>query len=292
MAMGEYHYQMITRAMRIIDESPDPDMPLATLAARMHMSPAHFQRVFSRWVGISPKRYQQYLQLGTARTLLRDDTSVLDTAHTLGLSGAGRLHDMFIRWEAMSPGEYARGGEGLTLCHGRFDSPFGPMLAMGTERGLCGLAFLGERDMETVHRDLAGHWPRARFEPNENTLEAWVDGLFARRNEVRFLVAGGPFQIKVWEALLAIPLATTVSYSVIATAIGNPRAVRATATAVGDNPLAWLIPCHRVIRKSGALGGYRWGLDVKRSMLAWEAARAEALDAGDQFKLDSRSASD
>ncbi len=292
MPAGEYHYRMITRAMRIIDESSDPDLSLATLAGHMNMSPAHFQRVFSRWVGISPKRYQQYLQLGMARTLLRDDTSVLDTAEALGLSGAGRLHDLFIRWEAMSPGAYARRGAGLTLRHGCFAGPFGPMLAMGTKRGVCGLAFLGERDEETVHRDLASHWPEARFEPDKEALRPWIDGLFAETCDLPLLVAGGPFQLKVWEALLAIPTATTVSYSVIAAAIGRPRAVRAVANAVGDNPLAWLIPCHRVIRKSGALGGYRWGLDVKRSMLAWEAARADAAAGGAQPRLASRASSD
>ncbi len=276
-------------------------MPLTALAAEMHMSPAHFQKVFSRWVGISPKRYQQYLHLDAARRMLRNHVPVLDTAYALGMSGAGRLHDMFIRWEAMSPGIYARKGEGLTLWHGCFDSPFGSMLAMGTEHGLSGLAFLGEQDFDTVRADVSKQWPLARHVPNREALQVWIDGLFTPGGEVRFQVAGGPFQIKVWEALLAIPPGTTTSYSAIASAIGCPRSVRAAATAVGANPLAWLIPCHRVIRKSGALGGYRWGLDVKRSMLAWEAARNESrLEAGsggetlrqDQPRPDSISARD
>lgn len=275
MKMDEaYHFALIRRALEEIDASESP-LSLDDLAAKMNMSPAHFQRVFSRWVGVSPKRYQQYLQLGHAKTLLRDRFSVLDTAHATGLSGGGRLHDMFIRWEAMSPGVYAAKGEGLTIYQGWFDGPFGEMLAMGTDKGLCGLAFTSECGRAEALRDMQSRWPRADFIRDEARLKSWIDGAIGGK-ETSLVLIGAPMQIKVWEALLQIPSGHVTTYSEIASAIGAPRAQRAVGTAVGRNPVSWLIPCHRALRKSGALGGYHWGLPVKRAMLAWEGARADA----------------
>lgn len=270
-----YHYGVVARAMAEIDAAPAP-LALEDLAARMDMSPAHFQRVFSRWVGVSPKRYQQYLALGHARGLLRERFTTLETSEALGLSGAGRLHDLFLTWEAMSPGAYARGGEGTTIRYGSFDSPFGPVLAMGTERGLCALAFTAETGEEAASADLRARWPAAAYREDSEALAPWVDTAFSGRERPPLHVIGGPFQLKVWEALLAIPSGQVTTYSEIAGAIGSPRAVRAVGTAVGRNPLSFLIPCHRAIRKSGGLGGYHWGLPVKRAILAWESARAEA----------------
>lgn len=275
MQMDEaYHFSLIRRALDEIDASDAP-LSLDDLAAKMQMSPAHFQRVFSRWVGVSPKRYQQYLQLGHAKDLLRDRFSVLDTAHATGLSGGGRLHDMFVRWEAMSPGIYAAKGEGLTIYQGWFDGPFGEMLAMGTDKGLCGLAFTSECGRDTALADMHSRWPRANFVQNETLLKPWIDGAIGGK-ETSLVLIGAPMQIKVWEALLQIPSGHVTTYSEIASAIGAPRAQRAVGTAVGRNPVSWLIPCHRALRKSGALGGYHWGLPVKRAMLAWEGARADA----------------
>ncbi|WP_107495346.1 bifunctional helix-turn-helix domain-containing protein/methylated-DNA--[protein]-cysteine S-methyltransferase [Thalassobius sp. I31.1] len=275
MQMDEaYHFSLIRRALDEIDASDAP-LSLDDLAAKMQMSPAHFQRVFSRWVGVSPKRYQQYLQLGHAKDLLRDRFSVLDTAHATGLSGGGRLHDMFVRWEAMSPGVYAAKGEGLTIYQGWFDGPFGEMLAMGTDKGLCGLAFTSECGRDTALADMQSRWPRANFVQNEPLLKPWIDGAIGGK-ETSLVLIGAPMQIKVWEALLQIPSGHVTTYSEIASAIGAPRAQRAVGTAVGRNPVSWLIPCHRALRKSGALGGYHWGLPVKRAMLAWEGARADA----------------
>ncbi|MDI3336973.1 methylated-DNA--[protein]-cysteine S-methyltransferase [Defluviimonas aestuarii] len=271
-----YHYGVIARALTLIDAEGGTAMPLDDLAARLSMSPAHFQRVFSRWVGVSPKRYQQYLTIDLARRLLADRHTLLDTAAEAGLSGTGRLHDLFLRWEAMSPGDYARAGEGLSVRYGWFPTPFGEALAMGTERGLCGMAFTAETGRDAAFADLAARWPRARFDEAPATLEPWVTAAFAQAGEARLHLIGAPFQIKVWEAILTIPSGHVTTYSDIAGAIGNPRAVRAVGTAVGRNPVSWLIPCHRAIRKSGGLGGYHWGLPVKRAMLAWEAARAEA----------------
>ncbi len=271
-----YHYAVIRRALDIIDAAGAEPLTLDTLAAEMSMSPAHFQRVFSRWVGVSPKRYQQYLALDHAKELLRDRFTTLDTAGELGLSGTGRLHDLFLTWEAMSPGAYARGGAGLDIAWGWFPSPFGEVLAMGTGKGLCGLAFAAETGRDAAMADLRSRWPEASYREAPERLAAWVAAAFGQDGTARLHLIGAPFQVKVWEALLRIPSGHVTTYSEIAEAIGAPKAVRAVGTAVGRNPVSFLIPCHRAIRKSGGLGGYHWGLPVKRAILAWEAARTDA----------------
>lgn len=272
-----YHYQVMRRAIALIDEG-SPNQSLGDLAAQLDMSPAHFQRLFSRWVGVSPKRYQQYLTLDHAKSLLRDHMTTLEVSHEVGLSGTGRLHDLFVRWEAMSPGDYAKGGDGLTIYQHWFDSPFGPALVMGTDRGMCGLGFGAEMGAEASVADLQGRWPKARFVDDAVPLQPWVDTAFAEQGETRLHMIGSPLQIKVWEALLRVPAGQVTTYSEIAQSIGSPRAVRAVGTAVGRNPVSWLIPCHRALRKSGALGGYHWGLPVKRALLAYEGARADVRD--------------
>ncbi len=275
-----YHFGVMRRAIEMIDEGGE-NLSLEELAARMDMSAAHFQRVFSRWVGVSPKRFQQYLTLGHARALLRERFTTLEAAHATGLSGSGRLHDLFLRWEAMSPGEYARAGAGLTIHWGWFDSAFGPALVMGTAKGICGIGFAAETGAGAVMDDLMARWPKAEFVEDATMLRPWADAAFgggSARAAPLYLI-GAPFQIKVWEALLNIPTGHVTTYSQIARAIGNPRAVRAVGTAVGRNPVSWLIPCHRALRKSGGLGGYHWGLPVKRAMLAFESARAEGREA-------------
>lgn len=270
-----YHYGIMRRALDQIDAA-GPGLTLDDLAARMAMSPAHFQRLFTQWVGVSPKKYQQYLTLDHARTVLRDRFTLLDAADQVGLSGTGRLHDLFVQWEAMTPGEFARGGADLIIRWGWFDTPFGPALAMGTGRGLCGLAFSAETGAEAAMADMTARWPGATFAKDPAPLRDWVAAAFAQRGATRLHMIGAPFQIKVWEALLRIPSGHVTSYSELAQAVGHPRATRAVGTAVGRNPVSFLIPCHRALRKSGALGGYHWGLPVKRALLAWESARAEA----------------
>lgn len=270
-----YHYNVIRRAIEVID-AHDETLTLDALAAQMGMSPAHFQRLFSRWVGVSPKRYQQYLQLGHAKALLAEHFTMLETAQEAGLSGSGRLHDLFLRWEAMSPGEFARKGDGLEINYGWVPSPFGEALVMATEKGLCGIGFTSEHGRDWAWQDLTGRWPRASFSENPGAVAGWAAAAFAQTGETALHLIGAPFQIKVWEALLRIPSGQVTTYSEIADAIGNPKAVRAVGTAVGRNPVSWLIPCHRALRKSGALGGYHWGLPMKRAMLAYEAARLEA----------------
>ncbi|SLN17934.1 Bifunctional transcriptional activator/DNA repair enzyme Ada [Roseivivax jejudonensis] len=273
-----YHFDVMRRAIDLVDEM-GPQARLDDLAAAMDMSPAHFQRVFSEWAGVSPKRFQQYLTLGHAKALLAERFTTLETAHATGLSGSSRLHDLFLRWEAMSPGDWARAGDGLDIAWGWFDSPFGPALVTGTERGICGIAFAAEAGADAAFADLTGRWPSARFVEAPARLRPWVLSAFGAAPDpaapTPLFLIGAPFQIKVWEALMRIPSGQVTTYSEIAAAIGHPKAVRAVGTAVGRNPVSFLIPCHRALRKSGGLGGYHWGLPVKRAILAWEAARED-----------------
>ena len=272
----------INNARRAIDliDTAEGQLSLGELASEMNMSPAHFQRLFTQWAGVSPKRYQQYLALGQAKALLAQRFTTLETAHELGLSGSGRLHDLFLRWECMSPGDFARRGEGLTIFWGWFDSPFGLALVMGTEKGICGVGFASETGEAAAMEDMISRWPGARFVEDPMMLRPWALAAFGANGQERevapLYLIGAPFQIKVWEALLQVPSGHVTTYSEIAQAIGKPRAVRAVGTAVGRNPISFLIPCHRALRKSGGLGGYHWGLPVKRAILAWESARADA----------------
>ncbi|KEO53848.1 methylated-DNA--[protein]-cysteine S-methyltransferase [Thioclava indica] len=276
----QYHYRLIARALREIDAAEEAGemLSLQVLADRLAMSPAHFQRLFSAWVGVSPKRYQQYLRLDLARDLLAARQPLDAVADRAGLSGTGRLHDLILRWEAMTPGEFARAGADVKIHWGRFDSAFGPLIAMGTSHGLCGMGFCAEMGESEAFDDLARRWPAAHFVHDPAPLQAWVNAALTGKGEARMTLIGAPFQIKVWEALLAIPSGHVTTYSDIAAVIGHPKATRAVGTAVGRNPISYLIPCHRALRKSGGLGGYHWGLGVKRAMLGWEAARADAAE--------------
>ncbi|MDJ0858723.1 MAG: bifunctional helix-turn-helix domain-containing protein/methylated-DNA--[protein]-cysteine S-methyltransferase [Dinoroseobacter sp.] len=275
-----YHYNVIRRAIDAIDAAGGVPMSLDELARITGLSPAHLQRTFSAHVGVSPKRYQQYLTLDHAKSLLAENFTTLGTANALGLSGTGRLHDLFVTWEAMSPGDFARKGAGMTIRWGWFESPFGLALVMGTDNGICGIAFAAETGEAAAMEDMVSRWPNADFVEDADILRPWVHAAFgAQANDLSkapLVLIGAPFQIKVWEALLRIPSGNVTTYSEIAEAIGSPKAVRAVGTAVGRNPISWLIPCHRALRKSGGLGGYHWGLPVKRAMLAHEAAERAA----------------
>lgn len=269
-----YHYRVMERAIALIDAPGGAQLSLGALAAKMGMSAAHFQRLFSEWVGVSPKRYQQYLTLGHARTLLDENYTTFDTALNLGLSGQSRLHDLFLRWEAMTPGEYARKGQGLDISYGWCASPFGLVLGMATHRGLCGLAFADDPD--ACLADMQRRWPKARYTENTSALRPLIDAAFAQSGELRLNMIGTPFQIKVWEALLKIPEGHVTTYGEIGKHIGAPSAARAVGSAVGRNPLGVIIPCHRCLRGAGGLGGYHWGVARKRAILGWESARHEA----------------
>lgn len=278
MEKDPYHYALIKRAIEYIDAQATAQPSLAKVAAEMGLSEAHFQRVFRQWTGVSPKKYLQYLTLNQAREMLVTRHTLLDTSLATGLSGPSRLHDLFVSWEAMTPGEYALHGEGLRISYGWFDSPFGDMLALATERGICGLGFANETGRAATEEDLFSRWPKADFVRAPEALRSWVEAALGGKGEAKLLLSGSPLQIKVWEALLSIPSGHVTTYSDIASRIGKPKATRAVGTAVGRNPISWIIPCHRALRKSGALGGYHWGLPVKRALLARESAQLEAAE--------------
>lgn len=269
-----YHYRVIERALAEI-EREGRDLTLEDLAARMGMSAGHFQRLFSAWVGVSPKRYQQYLSLDLAKHMLREQVPVMEVSAELGLSAPSRLYDMFLTWEAMSPGDYAKGGAGLTIGHALIETPFGQAVAMATPRGLCGLSFVGPDGAEAAFQDLSRRWPKAAFRPEAQVADLALSALAGQGTRLHLM--GAPFQVKVWEALLALPEGRVTSYSKIAKAIGSPKAVRAVGSAIGRNPIGLLIPCHRALRLNGDLGGYHWGLTRKRAILAYEAARRDAI---------------
>lgn len=273
-----YHYALVRRAIEAIDAAGGTPLSLDALAAEVNLSPAHFQRVFSRWAGVSPKKVQQYLTLGHAKALLSNRFTTLEAAHNTGLSGAGRLHDLFVRWEAMSPGEFATGARGVTIRWDWAESPFGPALILATEKGICGIGFEHPDGPDAALADLTRRWPNATYLRDAGAIAPLAAQAFPRSGgpaTAPLYLIGAPFQINVWEALLRIPSGHVTTYSEIAQSVGNPRAVRAVGTAVGRNPISWLVPCHRALRKSGGLGGYHWGLPRKRAMLAYETAHLE-----------------
>ncbi len=247
---------------------------LADMASRAGASPCHFQRLFSRWVGLSPKKFVQHLTLERAKASLDASQSVLAAAFAAGLSSPGRLHDLFVNIEAVTPGEYKRGGAGLVICHGLHDSPFGRCLLMHTDRGICALAFVDEGDNGRTLASMRGRWPNAQLVADPEPGAELAARVFAPHGKggdpLTVLLHGTSFQIQVWEALLRIPPGAVTSYQGLAGYLGKPKASRAVGTANGANPISYLIPCHRVIRKSGALGGYRWGLGRKLAMLSQE----------------------
>lgn len=275
-------YDRIARAIEYLRRNAGRQPDLSAVARHMHLSDHHFQRLFTRWAGVSPKRFLQYLTVEHAKARLLASRSVLDLAGEVGLSGPGRLHDLFVSLEAMSPGEYRGGGAGLAIRYGIHASPFGRAVLAVSPRGICGLRF-PERD-EDVANLVRRDWPHAELRRDDTGTAALATRLFTPLASrpgapLAVLVKGSNFQVKVWRALLELPSGAVATYGEIARRIGHPGAARAVGSAVGANPVAWLIPCHRVIRESGALGGYRWGLERKAAMLGWEAARAGAAPA-------------
>ncbi len=273
-------YHRIERAIRYLDARAPAQPSLDDVARHVGLSPFHFQRLFTRWAGISPKRFSQLLALGYAKGLLRQSRNLLDATYDAGLSSGGRLHDLFVTLEAVTPGEYRTSGSGLRISAGVHETPFGECLLAVTDRGICGLSFF-EDDRSAAMAELAERWPNATIEDRPRATAPVARRIFtpleirepAALVPLALLVRGTNFQVKVWEALLRIPAGTVTTYEDVAASIGSPRAVRAVGTAVGRNPVAFVIPCHRVLRNTGALGGYHWGLERKRAMLAWEGAQ-------------------
>ncbi|MBK9385119.1 MAG: methylated-DNA--[protein]-cysteine S-methyltransferase [Planctomycetes bacterium] len=271
-------YERVAAAIRWLELHRAERPSLEDLSRALGSSPFHLQRTFQRWAGISPKRFLQLLALGDAKRALARGASVLDAADHAGLSAPSRLHDAFVALEAMSPAEWRAGGAGLALRWGIGRSPFGDFAAAWSERGISALTFgADDGSIESAAAALRASWPGARWSRGEEGIRACEERLAggAAGEPLRLHVRGTSFQVQVWRALLALPSGAACSYAELARAVGVPNAARAVGTAVGANGVAVLIPCHRVLRATGALGGYRWGPDRKRALVAWEAAREE-----------------
>jgi AraC family transcriptional regulator, regulatory protein of adaptative response / methylated-DNA-[protein]-cysteine methyltransferase len=289
-------YERVAQIIRFLDEYRAEQPDLTALAARAGLSPFHLHRLFSAWAGVTPKDFLQCLTLARAKELLRAGDSILDAALASGLSGPGRLHDLCVNLEAASPGELKSGGAGWTVAFGFAESPFGKCLIAESPRGICHLSFV--EDGKSALAALQEDWPQAKWRRDDSAAARLADKIFARRAAsqssvldqpspgsfgaaragvpLRAFVRGTPFQVRVWRALLEIPPGSLMSYGRLAAAIGQPSAARAVGTAVGQNPLAYLIPCHRVIRETGVIGDYHWGPVRKRAMIAWEGSRRRA----------------
>lgn len=274
------HYELIARAIRWVAEHQPEQPNLALLARELNVSPHHLQRTFQAWAGISPKQFLKSLTRDAAMQRLVAGSSVLDTSISVGLSGPGRLHDLLITTEALTPGEVRNRGKGVNLRFGFGDTPFGQALVSWTERGLNFLGFCEERGDDRVLEELSEVWARAVFVERRIEAQAWLHRVFSGSQEqpLRLWLRGSPFQLKVWEALMAIPEGASVTYGSLARWIGQPSAARAVGSAVGANPLAWIIPCHRVIRQQGEPGGYRWGAITKRAVIGYESTRRLTTD--------------
>jgi AraC family transcriptional regulator of adaptative response/methylated-DNA-[protein]-cysteine methyltransferase len=267
-------YERVRDAIVYIDQHASEQPTLEDVAAHVGLSPYHFQRLFKRWAGVSPKRFLQHVTAARAKELLRDSTPVLDASFAVGLSSPGRLHDLLVTAEAVTPGEYRSGGEGLTVSYGVHESPFGLCLLGTTDRGVCALEFRAEEDIDDAVEELRSSWSRASLVHDQKGTGALVARIFepAEKTDepLTLLLKGTNFQMKVWEGLLRVPDGSLISYGDLAARLDMPSATRAVANAVGANPIAYIIPCHRVLRSTGALGGYRSGTDRKLVMLERE----------------------
>jgi AraC family transcriptional regulator of adaptative response/methylated-DNA-[protein]-cysteine methyltransferase len=274
-----HDYEVVKKTLAFIHENWRDQPSLEAIAAQAQLSPTHLQRLFTRWAGLSPKAFLQAVTLDHARALLRESASILDTAYEVGLSGPGRLHDLFVTHEGMTPGFYKAGGKGLTLRFGFHDCPFGRALVMVTDQGLAGLAFADDGQEKDTLIDMQSRWPGAAYIEDWLATKPYADRIFKPENwrkdqPLRVVFIGTDFEIRVWETLLRIPLGKRSTYSDVASHIGKPKAARAVGAAVGRNPVSFVVPCHRVLGKSGSLCGYHWGLTRKRAILGWEAGIA------------------
>jgi AraC family transcriptional regulator of adaptative response/methylated-DNA-[protein]-cysteine methyltransferase len=282
----QINYDRVAEAIDYIRDHFQSQPSLEEVANKVHLSAYHFQRLFTDWAGVSPKKFLQYISVEHAKEVLKDQrATVYDAAFETGLSGTGRLHDLFVRIEGMTPGEFRNGGAELEINYSFVESPFGEMLVASTAKGICYMAFVereaapGERNGSELaaFADLQSRFPNARFRQVTDLMQ--LDALYlftqdwSRLPEIKLHLKGTEFQLKVWETLLRIPMGGLTTYKDIAGRIGNPQASRAVGTAVGDNPVAFLIPCHRVIQSTGVIGQYHWGAGRKTAMIGWEAAR-------------------
>jgi len=273
-----YQYNKVAEAIAFIGDNFKNQPSLDAIAEHVNLSSFHFQRLFKEWVGISPKKYLKFISSSYAKSLLKKkESNLFDTAYETGLSGTGRLHDMFITIEGMTPGEYKDGGLGLIINYNFAESPFGEIIVAATSKGICHMAF--SEDNALAFEELRAIFPNAMF--NHKVDKFQQDALFIFRNdwtnlnEIKLHLKGTKFQLKVWETLLSIPYGSLSTYGEIAEAIEHPKASRAVGTAIGNNPIAYLIPCHRVIQKTGSIGGYHWNPTRKKAIIGWEASKLE-----------------
>ena len=269
-------YATVKRAIEFISTRWRDQPSIEAIACHVGLSASHLQFVFKRWAGLTPKAFLQAITIERARELLRDSATVLDTAYDVGLSGPSRLHDLFVTHEALTPGDYRR--DDLTLAFGFHDSPFGETIVVAAPRGLAGLGFVDEGKREAALADMQRRWPRAKFVANADATAPYVARAFdpnqwRPETPLRIVLIGTDFELRVWETLLTVPMARATTYSDIARRIGKPKAARAVGAAVGRNPISFVVPCHRVLGRSGALTGYHWGLARKQAIIGWEAGR-------------------
>jgi AraC family transcriptional regulator of adaptative response/methylated-DNA-[protein]-cysteine methyltransferase len=271
-------YERIEKAIQFLSENFHSQPSLKEIAAKIHVSEYHFQRLFSRWVGISPKRFLQFLTKEYAKALLEKSINLLDVTYESGLTSPGRLHDLFVTCEAVTPGEYKAKGAGLEIAYGYHATPFGECMLAKTDRGICGLSFVQNDDRQPVFASLAQRWQNAKLIENPDVTRPLIKRIFNPSEEkdsttLHLVLSGTNFQIKVWEALIKIPMGAVVSYEDVAAHIGMPKASRAVGNAVGNNPVSFVIPCHRVIRKTAEFGNYGGGVARKLMILGWEAVQ-------------------
>ena len=274
-------YDTVRRSLAFISENWREQPTLEEISEQAGYSPHYLQRVFTRWAGLSPKAFLQAVTIDHARSLLKDSGNILDATYDLGLSSPGRLHDLFVTLEGMPPGAYKNRGSGLVIRYAFAPSPFGEALVMTTGDNLCGLAFADAGDEERVLADMMARWPKATYQRDEDGTAALARRIFesaewSPERPLRIVFIGSDFEIRVWETLLRIPFGKAASYSGIAQHLGRPTAARAVGTAVGRNPVSFVVPCHRVLGKTGGLCGYHWGLTRKRAILGWEAGQLAA----------------
>ncbi|MDJ1158917.1 bifunctional helix-turn-helix domain-containing protein/methylated-DNA--[protein]-cysteine S-methyltransferase [Chelatococcus sp. SYSU_G07232] len=272
-------YERVRRILAYITEHWRSQPSLEAIADHVGLSTTHVHHLFRRWAGLSPKAFLQAITLDHAKALLADSASVLDTTYEVGLSGPGRLHDLFVTHEAMSPGDWKARGEGLVMRYGFHPSPFGEAILVATDRGLAGLGFVDGGDRAAALADMKGRWPRAHYVEDAGATAPLARRIFdptlwRPEHPLRVVLIGTDFEVRVWQALLRIPLGRATTYSDIACRLGKPAASRAVGAAVGKNPISFVVPCHRVLGRSGALTGYHWGLTRKQAILGWEAGKA------------------
>ncbi|MGI9480058.1 MAG: methylated-DNA--[protein]-cysteine S-methyltransferase [Hyphomicrobiaceae bacterium] len=284
MTAGAKDYDVVRRAITYLSENWLEQPELEDLASHLGLSAAHCQKLFKRWCGLSPKEFLQAITIDNARSLLDGSASLLDCAHEVGLSGSSRLHDLFVDHTAMTPGDYKRRGEGIAISYGFHSSPFGEALIMATDRGIAGIAFVNEdigQSRQEALDDMMRRWPNAAYREQPDITAVHAAQVFdpkqwSPEQPVRLVMIGTDFEVRVWETLLKIPMGKAVSYTDIARHIGKPQASRAVGSAVGRNPISFVVPCHRVFRADGSLGGYHWGLTRKRALIGWESGQMAA----------------